>query len=35
MYLFITYCSKCGKQVSDEAIYCQYCGNRLSEEKRY
>lgn len=28
------YCSKCGKQVSDEATYCQYCGNRLFEEKK-
>lgn len=26
------YCSKCGKQVSDEATFCKYCGNRLDEE---
>lgn len=28
------YCSKCGKQVSDEATFCKYCGNRLCEENK-
>lgn len=28
------YCSKCGKQVSDEATFCKYCGNRLYEENK-
>jgi hypothetical protein len=23
------YCSKCGKEVNDEAAFCSYCGNRL------
>lgn len=25
------HCSKCGKQVSDEATFCRYCGNRLDK----
>lgn len=28
------YCSKCGKQVSDEATFCKYCGTRLYEENK-
>lgn len=26
------YCSKCGKQVSDESAFCKYCGNKLYKE---
>ena len=28
------HCSKCGKQVSDEAIFCKYCGNRLDKSNK-
>lgn len=28
------YCSKCGKQVFNEATFCKYCGNRLCDENK-
>lgn len=27
------FCSKCGKEVADDAQFCQFCGNKLTKEE--
>lgn len=26
------YCSKCGKEIKEDAVFCEYCGYKLTEE---
>ncbi len=27
------YCSKCGKEINEDAVFCEYCGYKLNEVK--